>query len=268
MKRQAARNRGLVMLGVGTVLTAVLLLIVLNAGASPPAPLAALSCASSGAPCVLTAGAAGTSVSVQNADGKSTATLSATLVQSPANAGFVITSDSCSGTALGPSKTCSVTVAYTKVAPTTNQTATLTVSTKKAPIQSASAYFTVHQGNHAPIAVADSYSGDQGILLTVSALDGVLANDMDADGDPLTAVRVSGPTAGTLTLNQDGSFSYVRDSPGPASFTYEATDTHGASSNVVTVTIDVAPCCATATPTPPGTPTPDPAPATPTPGPN
>ena len=39
---------------------------------------------------------------------------------------------------------------------------------------------------------------------------GVLANDTDADGDPLTAVaRVASPLDGTLTLNADGSFTYT-----------------------------------------------------------
>ena len=35
---------------------------------------------------------------------------------------------------------------------------------------------------------------------------GVLANDSDVDGDSLSAVWVSGPNSGTLTLNSDGSF--------------------------------------------------------------
>jgi hypothetical protein len=257
VKGQAAvRNRGLAALGVGTALTAVLLLVVLNAGASPPAPILALSCASSGSPCVLTAGGAGISVTFQNTQGKSTAALAATLVQSPANAGFKITSDACSGTALGPNKTCRVTVAYTKAAPTTSQTATLTVATKKTPVQSASTYFTVAQGNHAPIAGQDTYSFTAPPF-AVSA-PGVLENDSDADGDALTAVLVSGPSNGTLSLNSDGSFVYTPNSPGPGtdSFTYKANDGN-ADSNVATVTLNVPP---------PSTPTPTPQPtATPTP---
>jgi len=37
----------------------------------------------------------------------------------------------------------------------------------------------------------------------------VLANDTDADGDPLTAVLVTSAMHGTLALNADGSFSYT-----------------------------------------------------------
>lgn len=40
----------------------------------------------------------------------------------------------------------------------------------------------------------------------VAAAAGVLANDTDADGGPLTAATVTGPAHGTLMLNFDGSF--------------------------------------------------------------
>ena len=66
---------------------------------------------------------------------------------------------------------------------------------------------------------------DEDTPLTVAA-PGVLGNDTDADGDPLTAVLVSGPAHGTLTLNADGSFTYTPDANynGPDSFTYKASD--------------------------------------------
>jgi VCBS repeat-containing protein len=69
---------------------------------------------------------------------------------------------------------------------------------------------------------------------------GVLANDSDPDGDPLTAALVQGPAHGTLALDPDGSFTYT---PDPAftstdTFTYQASD--GAlDSNTATVTISV-----------------------------
>src|SRR5690606_41230992 len=69
---------------------------------------------------------------------------------------------------------------------------------------------------------------------------GVLANDTDPNGDPLTAQLVDGPANGTLVLNPDGSFTYTPDTgfSGTDSFTYQASD-GSALSNVATVTIDV-----------------------------
>ena len=66
-------------------------------------------------------------------------------------------------------------------------------------------------GNNDPIAVDDGYSTSQDTTLVEPALTGVLANDSDPDGDPLsvTPTPVSGPSSGTLTLATDGSFTYV-----------------------------------------------------------
>ena len=54
----------------------------------------------------------------------------------------------------------------------------------------------------------------------------MLANDTDADGDPLTATLVSGPANGTLTLNADGSFVYTPNANfnGTDTFTYSVSD--------------------------------------------
>ena len=51
---------------------------------------------------------------------------------------------------------------------------------------------------------------------------GVLANDSNPDGNPLTAVLASNPAYGSVTLNPDGSFSYVPSDGfyGVDSFTY------------------------------------------------
>src|SRR5205085_1304094 len=69
---------------------------------------------------------------------------------------------------------------------------------------------TVVHVNQAPVASNDSYSTDEDTNLSPSAAIGVLANDSDADGDPLTAVLVSGPShAASFALNADGSFSYT-----------------------------------------------------------
>lgn len=95
------------------------------------------------------------------------------------------------------------------------------------------------QPNAVPVAVGDVYATAYATPLTVPA-PGVLANDTDADGDPLTAVLVAGPAAGTLTLNADGSFVYTPPAlfAGTASFTYRASDT-AATSDLATVTITV-----------------------------
>ena len=79
--------------------------------------------------------------------------------------------------------------------------------------------------NHAPVAVNDSYTTNENTTLTVPA-SGVLSNDSDADGDPITAVLASGPVHGTLTLNANGSFTYVPNANwnGADAFSYTAYD--------------------------------------------
>ena len=97
--------------------------------------------------------------------------------------------------------------------------------------------------NLPPVASGDSYTVSWNQTLTVAA-PGVLANDSDPNGDPLTAVLVDGPTVGTLLwFNGDGSFTYtpVEDFVGIDEFTYEVTDEGGLGSNVATVTITVVP---------------------------
>jgi VCBS repeat-containing protein len=93
--------------------------------------------------------------------------------------------------------------------------------------------------NQAPVAANDTYSTAVNTTLTVSA-PGVLANDRDPDGDPITAVLVSQPADGTLTFNADGSFTYTPAAgfSGSDSFTYQASDGQ-LQSNVATVTIDM-----------------------------
>jgi uncharacterized protein len=93
--------------------------------------------------------------------------------------------------------------------------------------------------NAAPVAANDSYTTDEDTPLTVAA-PGVLVNDTDGNGDPLTAVLVSGPTKGTLVLNSDGSFTYTPNANynGSDSFTYTAHD-GSADSNEATVSITV-----------------------------
>ena len=96
--------------------------------------------------------------------------------------------------------------------------------------------------NSAPTAANDDYDTTEGIAITVVA-PGVLDNDTDVDGDPLTATLGTGPSNGTLSLLTSGRFTYTPDNgfSGPDSFTYRAED-GSFESNLATVTIDVAAC--------------------------
>jgi VCBS repeat-containing protein len=95
--------------------------------------------------------------------------------------------------------------------------------------------------NDAPVAAADSFSMTQDTILASPAR-GVLVNDSDLDGDVLAAILGTGPEHGVLTLNSDGSFSYVPTPgyTGPDSFAYRASD-RSLLSALTTVTITIIP---------------------------
>ena len=96
--------------------------------------------------------------------------------------------------------------------------------------------------NRPPVAVADAFATLEDTALTVPA-PGVLGNDTDPDGNPVTAQLVTGPTRGTLTLNPNGSFSYTpnANANGSDSFTYNAFDGQVPSQLPATVTIAITP---------------------------
>ncbi|HEX7811314.1 MAG TPA: Ig-like domain-containing protein, partial [Burkholderiales bacterium] len=100
---------------------------------------------------------------------------------------------------------------------------------------------TIDPVNDAPVALADSFAATEDTPLTVSPATGVLANDLDAEGTPLTAILVTGPQHGSLTLNADGSFTYTpaANFNGVDGFTYQASDGIDQSA-VVAVTLNVA----------------------------
>jgi|GEM_PF-5088654 len=77
--------------------------------------------------------------------------------------------------------------------------------------------------------------------LTVPA-PGVLGNDADPDNDALTAAKLADPANGSLTLNQDGSFTYEpnRNYFGTDSFTYTVSDGQGGTDDA-TVSVEVSP---------------------------
>lgn len=79
--------------------------------------------------------------------------------------------------------------------------------------------------NQAPVAADDAYTTQQDTVLDVPA-PGVLANDVDPDGDPISAVLVTDVPHGLLALAGDGSFTYLPDPGfvGVDSFAYVAND--------------------------------------------
>jgi VCBS repeat-containing protein len=124
---------------------------------------------------------------------------------------------------------------------TTSDSFTYTISDGTATSNVATVTITVTPVNDAPVANNDAYSVNEGGTLTV-ATPGVLGNDTDAENNPLSAQLVTGPANGLLTLQPDGSFTYVHNGSETTtdSFTYRAND--GTSlSNIATVTITIAP---------------------------
>ncbi len=100
---------------------------------------------------------------------------------------------------------------------------------------------TITPVNDAPVAVADNFVTAEDVPLAIAA-SGVLINDSDTEGDVLSAILVSGPTHGTLTLNANGSFTYTPNANynGTDSFSYKAND-GVANSNVATVSLTITP---------------------------
>ena len=93
--------------------------------------------------------------------------------------------------------------------------------------------------NQPPVANPDSYSTNEDTTLTIAA-PGVLGNDNDPDSDPITAVKQSDPSHGSVTLNSNGGFTYIPTLNyfGSDSFTYKAYDGN-LYSGLATVTITI-----------------------------
>ncbi|KAF7771211.1 hypothetical protein PCIT_a4271 [Pseudoalteromonas citrea] len=96
--------------------------------------------------------------------------------------------------------------------------------------------------NDAPVGNDFAFSLNEGELLSKTAANGLLSNATDDDtdsGDTLSAVKVTDPQYGTLTLNSDGSLSYQHGGSEnhSDSFTYKVQDSSGAQSEAKTVTM-------------------------------
>ena len=94
---------------------------------------------------------------------------------------------------------------------------------------------TVTVVNRPPVAVNDTASTNQGKAVAI----GVLANDTDPDGDPLSVTNLTVPANGTATVaNEIVTYTPKSAFVGTDTFTYQASD-GSAASNVATVTIQV-----------------------------
>jgi hypothetical protein len=105
---------------------------------------------------------------------------------------------------------------------------------------------TITGANDAPVAEDDAYNvNEDGTLNGTSVLlanGGLADNDIDGDSLTVNTTPVTDVSNGTLTLNSDGTFTYIPDSDfnGVDSFVYEINDGNGGT-DTATVTIIVNP---------------------------
>ena len=201
------------------------------------APLAtadALTVAEGGTATTLAGGA--TSVIANDAEAEGEAlTVNTTPVTAPSNGTLTLNADGTFSYTHDGSETTSDSFSYQvcDAAPVLCATATVTI--------------TVTPVNETPTANDDTIAVNEGATATTlvaNSDDSLLDNDSDPDGDTLSAAVVSDVTHGTLTLNADGTFSYVHDGTETTSdsFTYTACDGAGSPlCDTATVTIAITP---------------------------
>jgi PKD repeat protein len=121
-------------------------------------------------------------------------------------------------------------------------TVTLTVTDNDGATDTATTTAEIAEQNQPPFAADDDYTTGEDTELNVT-MPGVLGNDNDPDGDPITAILVSNTSNGNVTLNSDGSFKYNPDLnfAGTDHFTYLTNDGQLDSNIVATVVITVNP---------------------------
>jgi VCBS repeat-containing protein len=107
-------------------------------------------------------------------------------------------------------------------------------------LTSATVTITVSAVNDAPNVVDDSYTTTENTPLIVPAAQGVLDNDTDVEGSPLTVAWLAGPSNGNVFLNSNGSFTYApnTDWTGTDSFTYTCSDGTDTSTGTVTIIVE------------------------------
>jgi large repetitive protein len=111
-----------------------------------------------------------------------------------------------------------------------------TISDGNGGFSTAAVTVTVTSTNDAPVAVNDVARTNEDTPVRVT----VLANDTDADGDPLTVTAASAPN-GTVVINPDGTITYTprANFNGTDTITYTISDGKGGTSTAtVTVTVD------------------------------
>ncbi|MBY8975109.1 tandem-95 repeat protein [Rhodobacteraceae bacterium NNCM2] len=96
---------------------------------------------------------------------------------------------------------------------------------------------TVNPVNDDPTAVDDGDTTTVDVPLVID----VVGNDIDVDGDVLSAINVTDGANGTTTVNPDGTVTYTPDSGfvGDDSFTYDVTDGNGGATSSATVSVTV-----------------------------
>jgi PKD repeat protein len=141
--------------------------------------------------------------------------------------------DTATGTGVSPSHTYAAAGEYT---------VTLTVTDNEGATDTATTTAAIDQAPNAPpVALDDAYTLDEDTTLDVNA-PGVLGNDTDPEGDPLTAAVATDPAHGVLTLGADGALTYTpaADYNGEDSFTYTSCDPFTAC-DTATVTVSITP---------------------------
>ncbi|UWQ81545.1 tandem-95 repeat protein (plasmid) [Leisingera sp. S132] len=118
------------------------------------------------------------------------------------------------------------------------ETVTYTISDGAGGTSSGTIQFTVTGINDAPVAAPDSAATQEDTAVTV----GVLTNDCDAEGNPLTLTAVADPANGTVSFTAGGSITFTPDQNfnGTEVITYTVSDGLGGSSTG-TLTVTVAP---------------------------